>query len=398
LGGRARSGRLSADEERYAPRLARLIVVTVLCLFAVAQMMQQFNEQSQSTGLQVALDLPAISVLLAVALSVTLTDIERWPWWARLPTLVIAGLFTYLPVIVLGTVWADMAGYYAGSAVILLSGWAGWTLFAGTIGSMVLIPLLLQVNLYDTAYLACSSTVLGIVIYGLARLSLLIRYADVRSSELAQFAVINERMRFARDLHDLLGYSLSAITLKAEFTRRLVIQNPGQALDELAEVLDIARQALADVRIAANGYRKMSLARQANPVSSLLAAAGIKAQIEITSEALPEDVDTVLTTVLREAVTNVLRHSTAQNCTIEAETVDETVRLRVTNDGVADSPAWDRHGSGLRNLSVRLGVIGGRLTAEIHDGWFSVLAVAPLEPPAAQRAASDANGRPRKRA
>jgi two-component system, NarL family, sensor histidine kinase DesK len=207
------------------------------------------------------------------------------------------------------------------------------------------------------------------------------RYVQAKRGELAQLAIINERMRFSRDLHDLLGYSLSAITLKAELTRRLVGSNAPRARDELAEILDIARQALADVRIVASGYRNISLAKEASSVTALLAAAGIATRVEITCGALDEKIDTVLATVLREAITNMLRHSTARNCAIEAGVTENQVRLLISNDGVPRSARSGRPGGGLENLTTRITAIGGHLTAHARtDGWFDVLAEAPLTP------------------
>ena len=156
-----------------------------------------------------------------------------------------------------------MAGFFAGSALLLLSGWLAWALFAAVVAGMIPVAAAAapETGAYGAAYLTLSTLVLGLVVFGLARLSLAIRYVHGTRGELAQLAIIGERMRFARDLHDLLGYSLSAIALKAEVTRRLVGSNPAGARAELAEVLDIARQALADVRTGASGYRNVSLAK-----------------------------------------------------------------------------------------------------------------------------------------
>jgi two-component system sensor histidine kinase DesK len=268
--------------------------------------------------------------------------------------------------------------------MLLLAGWVAWAVFAATVGSMLvggLIGLALsEITPATVAYQVLLTLMVGLVVFGLARLSLLIKYVHARRGELAQLAVISERMRFARDLHDLLGYSLSAITLKAEFTRRLIGTNPGRARDELAEVLDIARQALADVRIVASGYRNISLAKEASSVNSLLAAAGIDAQVDINCGMLDEKLDTVLATVLREAITNMLRHSTARHCTIEASLTGDTVSLQVANDGAARA-APSAHRGGLDNLSSRMASIGGHITAQVRDdGWFTVHAQAPLTP------------------
>lgn len=375
--------------------LMRIIVLIVLLSFGAVQELQQVTRPLSGHWAHLRAGVPSpvlrdvagvtgiIVPCALVAAAIFAGASERWPRRRRLATLAAAGLATYVPLAVSGRVAGGMAGYFAGLAVVLIAGWAGWALFAAAIGSMVLVSVLWKLAPYQTVYLTCSSAVLGMAVYGLARVPMTIKFFDARASEIAEFAVINERMRFARDLHDLLGYSLCAITIKAEFVKRLVGRNPGQAHDELAEVVDIARRALEDVRMVANGYRRLSLAREAYPVTTLLVAAGINAEVEITREELDEDLDTVLATVLRESVTNILRHSSAQNCTIEAQVAGETVRLLVTNDGVPAGAAPAHQGRGLENLTARLTAVGGRLTTEVHDGWFRVLAEAPFAPPSA---------------
>jgi two-component system sensor histidine kinase DesK len=215
-------------------------------------------------------------------------------------------------------------------------------------------------------------------------LSLIVRYVHAARGELVQLALVRERVRFARDLHDLLGYSLSAITLKAEVARRLVDGNPGRSRDEITELLDIARQALADVRAVSSGYRSISLSKEAAAVGSLLVTAGIGARVDISCGPLDERVDTVLATVVRESVTNMLRHSAARSCSIEARHVGEVIRLRVLNDGVPRGAVTGRHGGGLENLSARLAAVDGRLMVTIDkDGQFDVMAEVPAAPPAA---------------
>jgi two-component system, NarL family, sensor histidine kinase DesK len=367
------------------PKLARAIVLAVLCSYVAVQVIDQLTAPFHSRSEALAVGLPSLAVLFLLTVSSTSAEAERWPRWRRIVMLLAVLLTTYLPMIVLGNVWGGMAGFAAGCSLLLLSGWVAWLGFGAVIGSMLVIPLLTHVGPYYTAYFTLATLVLGLVVFGMARLSLLIRYVHATRSELAQLAVMNERTRFARDLHDLLGFSLSAITLKAELIRRLVGSNPARARDELAEVLDIARQALADTRLVASGYRNISLSKEASSVTALLAAAGIDARVEINCGALDETVDTVLATVLREAVTNMLRHSAAQNCSIEAGQVGESIRLRVVNDGVLRSPASDGHHGGLQNLSTRLEAVGGQITVKVCDGQFDLLAEAPNPEMAAAR-------------
>jgi two-component system, NarL family, sensor histidine kinase DesK len=363
------------------PHLARIIVLAVVCCYAAVQVIEQ---STTFPARAVALEggIPSLAVLFTLVVWVTSASAESWPQRRRLVTLLAEGLVTYLPMILLGKIWVGLTGFFAGSALLLLSGWLAWTLFAAVVGSILVGGIVAvaagNLDAYQAAYLTVATVVLGLVVFGLARLAIVMRYVQAKRGELAQFAVINERMRFARDLHDLLGYSLSAITLKAELTRRLVGTNAPRARDELAEILDIARQALADVRIVASGYRNISLAKEASSITALLAAAGIQTQVEITCGALDEKIDTVLATVLREAVTNMLRHSTARHCTIEAGITENQVRLLVSNDGVPRSARSGRP-SGLENLATRMTAIGGHLTARIRtDGWFDVIAEAPL--------------------
>jgi two-component system sensor histidine kinase DesK len=154
---------------------------------------------------------------------------------------------------------------------------------------------------------------------------------------------------------------------------------PELAREELADVVVFARQAVADVRLVANGYRAMSLAAEAGSAASLLAAAGIMADIEIDCGALDEKVDTVLATVLREAVTNLLRHSSARTCRLAASQAGECVTLVVANDGAPRSSGVPhRDGGGLENLVARLEAVGGTLTIESHNGSFGLLAAVPL--------------------
>jgi two-component system sensor histidine kinase DesK len=295
-----------------------------------------------------------------------------------LALLVQVGL-VYLPLLQFGQNWVGLPGFLAGSLLLVLPPVLGWIGFLLVVASMGVIQSFLTHQVLDITYTMVSTVITGLVVYGLTRLAALVEELHAARSELARMAVAQERLRFARDLHDLLGYSLSAITLKAELTRRLVGVNPERARDELADLLDVSRQALADVRMVASGYRNMSLSKEAASVVSLLSTAGITAQVDINCGPLDEGIDTVLATVLREAVTNMLRHSTAQNCTVEASGSEDAVTLRVTNDGVPGPGASRRDGGGLENLALRLEAIGGSLTTRIGpDGRFDVLATVPI--------------------
>jgi two-component system sensor histidine kinase DesK len=357
---------------------ARAILITVIGAFIVVQVLNVLRSPLPSHGIVLGLGLASLGLVFALQVMHSSPRAARWPLRRRLMTLTAQALLTYLPLLAFGREWGAMSAFLAGSVLLLIPGWSAWVLFTLIVGSMAVEPWLMSLGVSEVAYLSIATLDVGLAVYGLTRLTIVIGQLHATRGELAQLAVIRERMRFARDLHDLLGYSLSAITLKAELTRRLVEGNPAGARDELAEVIDIARQALADVRKVSGGYRNMSLAKEASSVASLLSAAGIDTRVDLSHGALSEDVDTALATVLREAVTNMLRHSAVQHCRIQARQDGEMVRLEVTNDGVPRSIQSGRHGGGLENLDTRLRAVGGKLTTAMTPGGrFQLLAEAP---------------------
>jgi two-component system, NarL family, sensor histidine kinase DesK len=200
--------------------------------------------------------------------------------------------------------------------------------------------------------------------------------------ELARSAVAEERMRFARDLHDLLGHSLSLIALKSELAGRLAERDPVRARQEMADVEAAARRALAEVRDAVSGYRQVSLAQALVEARSALSAAGIALRAPAPAGPLPGAVDAVLGWVVREATTNVLRHSGARSVVVELATTGDDVTLTVTDDGRGGTGP---RGTGLSGLEERVASIGGRLTAGPADGrGFRLAVVLPAQVPAEQ--------------
>src|SRR5215469_2630711 len=157
---------------------------------------------------------------------------------------------------------------------------------------------------------------LGLDMIGLARLSNALRELHAAREERARLAVAEERLRLARDLHDLLGHTLSMIALKSELAGRLVEQEPARAMQEIREVERAARQILREVREAVAGYRQPALSSELEGARQLLEAAGIEYQFEQTAGELPPSIDAVLAWTVREGVTNVIRHSRARWCRI----------------------------------------------------------------------------------
>lgn len=235
---------------------------------------------------------------------------------------------------------------------------------------------------------------LGLDMLGGVRLFRVIGELQAARRDLARLAVAEERLRLARDLHDLLGRHLSMIALKSELAERLVESDPAQARHEMREVEQVARQTLREVREAVAGYRQPTLQNELEGARQVLEAAGIAWQIEQMGEPLPAAIDTVLAWVVREGVTNVVRHSRARRCGIEVTQASGQVRITITND---DRPPHQQgptpltgpaSGSGLVSLAERVAAQGGHLEAGpwLSDGMtgFRLLVELPVSPPEQQ--------------
>jgi two-component system sensor histidine kinase DesK len=186
--------------------------------------------------------------------------------------------------------------------------------------------------------------------------------------QIARLAVGEERLRFARDLHDLLGHSLSVIALKSELAGRLIKATPGLAAHEVEDIEQVARDALREVREAVTGYRQPSLNAELAGAREALTAAGVELRSEDEHPALPPAVEAVSAWAVREGVTNVMRHSQAKRCAIRIFKKDGHATVEVVDDGLGGMP---EPGSGLRGLRERVLERGGTLTAEplLHEGF-----------------------------
>jgi len=197
--------------------------------------------------------------------------------------------------------------------------------------------------------------------------------------EIARLAVSEERLRFARDLHDLLGHSLSLIVLKSELAGRLVDVSPERAGPEIRDVESVARAALREVREAVAGYRQPTLTEELRGAREMLAAAGIAYWRPAAPAALPAVTEAVLAWVMREGVTNVIRHSGATRCTIHITRDAATVTLDVVDDGRGGACPEMGTGSGLRGLVERVAAQGGDFSAGPDaSGGFCLCARLPL--------------------
>ncbi|MGN7133436.1 sensor histidine kinase [Rhodococcoides corynebacterioides] len=190
---------------------------------------------------------------------------------------------------------------------------------------------------------------------------------------LADLAVVEERERLARDVHDILGHSLTVVTVKAELAGRLIEHDPRRAAAEIADIEVLARQALADVRSTVGGFRHLRLDEELLGAHSALDAAEIELCRHGTVDDVPEDRRELFARVLREAVTNVVRHSGASICTVDLG----RERITVEDDGIGPGAGGEHGstGSGLSGLADLVRDAGGTLTiARGTRGGFRVTA------------------------
>jgi len=184
--------------------------------------------------------------------------------------------------------------------------------------------------------------------------------------EIEHLAKVAERERIARDLHDVLGHTLSVIALKSELAGKLMDRDPQRAAKEVGEVESISRQALAEVRDAIRGYRAKGLAAELAQAKTTLETAGVAVQCDAaTTVQLPAMQESVLSLAVREAVTNVVRHAHANSCRLRLEQQNGSCRLEIQDDGLGCN---NDEGNGLRGMRERVEMLGGTLLRETNSG------------------------------
>jgi signal transduction histidine kinase len=361
----------------------RAIIVAVFAAVCLTDLTRALLLTGEVTELAVSVIDLAVLVLLQVSYFRRLSVVQRHL------ALTAQAVLLVLPYVLFGYSWTGVAGLVAGNALLVLRPAFGWSIFVAT----VVATGLAQAG-HGEAMMATTATAL--LLAGLA--TGFATHRDWPSPPEPQpapalvvdpvvtttAAVTAERVRVARDLHDLLGYSLSAIKLKSELAHRIVADRPDHGWEfmqeHITDILDITHHALADVRSLARAYRPLSLADTSDSAKAMLAASNIDVSVELAHDPLPEPVETVLAAVLCEAVTNVLRHSDASTCTIGVHQRGATILLDVINDGAADR-AVSADCNGVRNQAERIKAVGGTFSARhIGDGSFHVHATIPATP------------------
>jgi two-component system, NarL family, sensor histidine kinase DesK len=281
--------------------LGRVVVIAGAAVFVAAYVVLVIHWRNQPRG---PTPLLLFALMLAVSAALTIWQASGWGF-----------LFTYCAAC---AALVTAAGFWAVVACAALA--AVCSALGGADGGTVV------------GFVASSA--------GVGMLMLVMRDLRVRNVELnearavlANMAVAQERERFARDLHDLLGHSLSVIALKAELAGRLLADGPPAAAREVAELEGVARTALGEVRDAVSGYRQPTLDRELAGARMALSAAGIKAEVDKSRVPLDPAVEAVLAWTVREGATNVIRHSGARHCTFKISASLTDAGVEVIDDG-----------------------------------------------------------------
>ncbi|MGE5802645.1 MAG: sensor histidine kinase [Gemmatimonadota bacterium] len=325
-------------------------------------------------------------VLLAAALqlrhSLATADGRRAAYWRW--TLLALVVLAQFPVAGLLLRWFTMHWYVIASCAMLLPARRA-ALVAGGSTAVGIARIVAASSLMDmdtaaiTAYVVYAITVMslgGASLYGAVRLVRLTKEVRAARAGLAEVAIGRERLRISRDLHDLMGHSLSAVSLKGDLALRLLEHREvGRAREEMQSLVAVARTAMHDLLRIPHTAPPISWPAELERATDLLTAAGIEPRVSVASGDLGAALDELFAWGLREGITNVLRHSQATACTISLSRTDGVIRLLIENDGAM---LTNEGGHGLSGLATRAAAVSGTVHSEpLVDGGFRLRIEAP---------------------
>jgi two-component system sensor histidine kinase DesK len=278
--------------------------------------------------------------------------------------------------------------------LVFRGGWTGLLVYCGvaagwTLRWRFLVPVLFALGVFmvvsgallgyswaDLGFITFLTVALGFTMLAFRRLIATVIELRSARAEVSRLAIADERLRISRDVHDILGHSLSVIALKSQVARRLMHSDPDAAAEAMGDVESVARESLAEVRAMVTGYRQRSLTDELQGARDVLDAAGIALAVTRDSFVPPAPVDSLLAWTVREGVTNVLRHSRAHHCEISLEASNGGFTVAIVDDGVGGIA--NAGGSGLHGLRERVGAAGGHVEAGPGDrGGFRLQAYVP---------------------
>jgi two-component system, NarL family, sensor histidine kinase DesK len=362
------------DREKYSK--LRHVFTGVWLLYLVSPVVNLFNGHPSPLWIAGGL---VIAVTFCVTYVWTISNFLRGDRLTRLglPVIIVLAVVANL---IYGTNWIPMWIYVSAATGYVITGRArAVRAVLAVTATFTLMSLVTHTTMDTFVGLALPVALIGVAMSGFRVQIQLMHELSLAKETVAKLAVSEERLRLARDMHDLTGQSLSMITLKSELVRKLLARLPqtkerDAALNEASDISRVSRQTLHDIRDAVSGYRRPTLAVEIITARTALEAAGIELDddpaLTLLSGTFDSEAEAALAWCLREAVTNVIRHSGAKTCSVRLNQRLGELSLEVSDDGhglhglsapaatSGESPA----GSGLRGMSERLTAIGGRLS------------------------------------
>jgi two-component system sensor histidine kinase DesK len=321
-----------------------------------------------------------IAVLLGLqaarSLFSTVSREARYRWL----TLAAQAVITFAPFAFIGQGWLGVPGFLGGSCLLSLPPWASLPCLAAITAASDVAWTALGNQIETAAYVTVATLLTSLVVFGMTWLGALVRETREDRSELARLAVSQERLRFAQDLRPLFDKSIAAISDRCEQARLTLRHEPELAAAELTEALLTSRQTLIDVRSVASGYQEMSLTAELASAEFVLSALHVDAHVTAQFAPSPGAAEAGLAIMLRDCLTELLRHDGLRKCAITITESDGMIRLRiVANVGVSD------RGEFLARLRRQAGNNGGAVCAGQHDSeGFEITATMPRAGRAAQ--------------
>ena len=309
----------------------------------------------------------ALMLLIAAVYVVLPPLIWGRPWWAAGIAFVAFTALTCLsvPFIAENVIWL-----WIYVPVLAAMSWQSRGFVLTALASALVAQLLVMAltgTVGDFWYATAITASVGIMMFAFAQQLRTVRRLRDAQSEIARLAVVDERERFARDMHDVLGHSLTVVTVKSELARKLVARDPERAEQELADIERLARAALADLRASVAGYRAMSLETELSAAHAALVAADVAPHLPTAVDVVAPELRETFAWVLRESVTNVVRHANAKNCWVAVE----KQAIIIGDDGrgmpTAAHDSSRREGHGLEGLRERAAKVGATVAIEPGD-------------------------------
>jgi two-component system sensor histidine kinase DesK len=334
---------------------------------------------------------PLRAVAVGVAVLAYVAVYNRLPRWRRplVPTRKVAPPLAVLALITTVLTLADRPSWSLLFVFTAISGAMGlprraavrWVLFCTLLTAVTNVAA--GSDPTSTVSLTATTVAIGMMMFAFRQLMDANRALLSAREEVARLAVSEERLRFARDLHDLLGHGLTVISVKAELAEQLLARDaPDAAAEHVTDIKTVARNALGEVREAVSGYRRPTLVSELSGARIALQAAGIHARLDAPDAPLDPEVEAVLAWAVREGTTNVIRHSGARSCRIAVQPGPLAASAEVVDDG-HDAAAPNGTGSGLAGLRERAEHMAGHLEAgPAPGGGFRLFVTVPVRGPA----------------